>query len=89
MQQVVGPNGEIQNVPIQLSASQLQMLRMQLQSNAQQTNQQIILQTSPLQSSTSAQQGSQQQIILQTSPIQQPAAMVSSGGQNTSQIIQS
>jgi len=53
LQQVVCPNGEVQNVPIQLSASQLQMLRMQIQTNAAaaQTgqNQQIILQTAPIQ----------------------------------------
>jgi len=35
VQQVVGLDGQIQNIPIQLSASQLQMLRMQL------TNQQV------------------------------------------------
>lgn len=44
---MVGPNGEVQNVPIQLSASQLQMLRMQLQNSSQaNTSQPIILQTS-------------------------------------------
>ncbi|ODN03912.1 Nuclear transcription factor Y subunit gamma [Orchesella cincta] len=67
VQQVVGPNGEIQQIPIQLSASQLQMLRMQLQGNQIATSQPqaspIILQTSPVQQGatvmTTAQNGTQ------------------------------
>jgi nuclear transcription factor Y gamma len=64
LQQVVCPNGEVQNIPIQLSASQLQMLRMQIQSNAaaQATsqNQPIILQTAPIQQTVvSSQNGTQ------------------------------
>jgi nuclear transcription factor Y gamma len=47
VQQVIGPNGEVQNVPIQLSASQLQMLRMQIQqNNTQATQSQPIILTS-------------------------------------------
>ncbi|CAL8097423.1 unnamed protein product [Orchesella dallaii] len=67
VQQVIGPNGEIQQIPIQLSASQLQMLRMQLQGNQVATPQPqagpIILQTSPVQQGatvmTTAQNGTQ------------------------------
>ncbi|CAH0387409.1 unnamed protein product [Bemisia tabaci] len=43
VQQVVTPSGEVQQVPIQLSPAQLQLIRMQLQGNS---NQPIILQTS-------------------------------------------
>jgi nuclear transcription factor Y gamma len=52
VQQVVGPDGQIQQIPIQLSANQLQMLRMQLQANQanpQQTQGPLIIQTSPVQ----------------------------------------
>lgn len=35
VQQVVTPSGEIQSIPIQLTPSQLQMIRMQLQGNSQ------------------------------------------------------
>lgn len=41
LQQVVTPNGEVQQIPLQLNAHQMQMIRMQLQGN---NSQQIILQ---------------------------------------------
>ncbi|KAJ9599327.1 hypothetical protein L9F63_010194 [Diploptera punctata] len=46
VQQIVTPNGEIQQIPIQLTPSQLQMIRMQMQGG---TNQPIIIQTAPIQ----------------------------------------
>ncbi|XP_068084530.1 nuclear transcription factor Y subunit gamma isoform X2 [Anabrus simplex] len=46
VQQLVTPNGEIQQIPIQLTQSQLQMIRMQMQNG---TNQPIIIQTAPIQ----------------------------------------
>jgi len=51
VQQVVGPDGQIQQIPIQLSANQLQMLRMQLQANQGQVQGQapLIIQTAPVQ----------------------------------------
>lgn len=72
VQQVVGPNGEIQNIPIQLTPNQLQMLKLQVQNNqAATTSQQpqpIILQGSLAHQNqtvmTTAQNGSH---ILQTS----------------------
>jgi len=54
VQQIVGPNGEVQNIPINLTPAQLQMLRMQIQGNNTLTSSQqpIILQTSPMQQAT-------------------------------------
>ncbi|KAB0803812.1 hypothetical protein PPYR_00782 [Photinus pyralis] len=46
VQQIVTPGGEIQQIPIQLTPQQLQMIRMQLQSN---TNQPLIIQAAPIQ----------------------------------------
>jgi len=46
VQQIMTPSGEIQQIPIQLTAQQLQMIRMQLQSN---TNQPLIIQAAPIQ----------------------------------------
>ncbi|KAF5282523.1 hypothetical protein FQA39_LY04930 [Lamprigera yunnana] len=46
VQQIMTPGGEIQQIPIQLSQQQLQMIRMQLQGN---TNQPLILQATPIQ----------------------------------------
>jgi len=57
VQQVVGPDGQIQQIPIQLSAQQLQMLRMQLQANQatpQTAQAPLIIQTSPVQQATTA-----------------------------------
>lgn len=82
VQQVLGPSGEIQQIPIQLSASQLQMLRMQLQgtqvasvaTSQPQAGTPIILQT------------------MQTSPVQVQhgaTTVMTTGQNNTTQIIQS
>lgn len=57
VQQIVGPNGEVQTVPLQLNAAQMQMLRMQLQGATTPTSSQgqsIILQTSPIQQGTTS-----------------------------------
>ncbi|PSN51093.1 Nuclear transcription factor Y subunit gamma [Blattella germanica] len=59
VQQIVTPNGEIQQIPIQLTPSQLQMIRMQMQGG---TNQPIIIQTAPIQA---IQQPSAQPQIIQ------------------------
>ncbi|XP_041359564.1 nuclear transcription factor Y subunit gamma-like isoform X2 [Gigantopelta aegis] len=44
-QQVVTPSGQIQNIPIQLTASQLQAIQMQLQGKQTGGNQSIVIQT--------------------------------------------
>ncbi|KAG8224546.1 hypothetical protein J437_LFUL002150 [Ladona fulva] len=46
VQQIVTPSGEVQQIPIQLTPAQLQMIRMQIQGG---TNQPIIIQTAPIQ----------------------------------------
>lgn len=59
IQQVITPTGEIQNIPIQLTPSQVQLIRMQIQ--GQNANQPLILQTTPIQSQATPQQAVQQQ----------------------------
>ncbi|CAB3229579.1 unnamed protein product [Arctia plantaginis] len=65
MQQVVTPSGELQQLPIQLTQAQLNMIRMQVQNNP---NQPIIIQTQPQQSQiiqvSSQQHQPQQQVFL-------------------------
>uniref|UniRef100_A0A1E1X5U9 Nuclear transcription factor Y subunit gamma n=1 Tax=Amblyomma aureolatum TaxID=187763 RepID=A0A1E1X5U9_9ACAR len=46
VQQVINSNGEIQQIPIQLTQAQLQLIRMQMQ--GQSTGQPIIIQTAPI-----------------------------------------
>lgn len=64
IQQIVGPDGQIQQIPIQLTPQQLQMIRLQMSGATQQP---IIIQTAPIQAVTQqAQQtgvSSQPQII--------------------------
>ncbi|XP_060529530.1 nuclear transcription factor Y subunit gamma [Cylas formicarius] len=55
IQQIVTPSGEIQQIPIQLTPQQLQMIKMQLQGNSSQP---VIIQAAPL-----ATTGTQPQII--------------------------
>jgi len=50
VQQIVGPNGEIQQIPIQLTSQQLQMIRAQMTGGGQQ--QPLVIQTAPIQAST-------------------------------------
>ncbi|KAJ8925348.1 hypothetical protein NQ315_009178 [Exocentrus adspersus] len=45
IQQIVTPNGELQQIPIQLTPQQLQMIKMQLQGNSSQP---VIIQTAPI-----------------------------------------
>ncbi|EFA06660.1 nuclear transcription factor Y subunit gamma [Tribolium castaneum] len=67
VQQIVTPSGEIQQIPINLTPQQLQMIKMQLQGN---TSQPVIIQTAPIATSQPhliqvAQQGSgPQQVFL-------------------------
>ncbi|KAK7075952.1 hypothetical protein SK128_018553 [Halocaridina rubra] len=49
IQQIVGPDGQIQQIPIQLTPQQLQMIRLQMSGASQQP---IIIQTAPIQAVT-------------------------------------
>ncbi|XP_047368032.1 nuclear transcription factor Y subunit gamma-like isoform X2 [Vespa velutina] len=67
VQQIVTPTGEIQQIPIQLTPQQLQMIRMQVQGGS---NQPIIIQTAPIQTQPQliqVAQGTQAPVFLQTS----------------------
>ncbi|XP_053975004.1 nuclear transcription factor Y subunit gamma-like isoform X2 [Hylaeus anthracinus] len=67
VQQIVTPSGEIQQIPIQLTPQQLQMIRMQVQGGS---NQPIIIQTAPIQAQPQliqVAQGAQAPVYLQTS----------------------
>ncbi|KAG5314112.1 NFYC factor, partial [Acromyrmex charruanus] len=67
VQQIVTPSGEIQQIPIQLTPQQLQMIRMQVQGGS---NQPIIIQTAPIQTQPQliqVAQGSQAPVFLQAS----------------------
>ncbi|KAG1687281.1 Protein polybromo-1 [Nymphon striatum] len=64
IQQVVGSNGEIQNIPIQLTPAQLQLIRMQMQGGG--TNQPIVIQTQQVQQA-------EQQPVVQVSQTPQSA----------------
>ena len=64
VQQIVAPNGEIQQIPIQLTSQQLQMIRTQMTGGGQQ--QPLVIQTAPIQATSlqptqQTQQQSQQQ----------------------------
>merc|ERR1712029_902305 len=61
VQQIIGPNGEIQQIPILLNEQQLQLIRAQMIGG---TNQPIVIQTAPIQAQSVQQQ-------TQTQPIQQ------------------
>ncbi|KAK0177576.1 hypothetical protein PV328_001616 [Microctonus aethiopoides] len=67
VQQIVTPNGDIQQIPIQLTPQQLQMIRMQVQGGS---NQPIIIQAAPIQAQPQliqVAQGGQAPVYLQTS----------------------
>ncbi|XP_058801606.1 nuclear transcription factor Y subunit gamma-like isoform X3 [Phymastichus coffea] len=67
VQQIVTPSGEIQQIPIQLTPQQLQMIRMQVQSG---NNQPIIIQATPIQTQPQliqVAQSGQTPVFLQTS----------------------
>merc|ERR1712107_638870 len=59
VQQIIGPNGEIQQIPILLNEQQLQLIRAQMIGG---TNQPIVIQTAPIQAHSVQQQ---------TQPLQQ------------------
>lgn len=67
IQQIVTPTGEIQQIPIQLTPQQLQIIKMQLQGNSSQP---VIIQTAPIAAGTQsqiiqvAQQNPGQQVFL-------------------------
>ncbi|GBP08809.1 Nuclear transcription factor Y subunit gamma [Eumeta japonica] len=67
VQQIVTPTGDVQQLPIQLSQAQLNMIRMQMQNNP---NQPIVIQTQPqpqpqiIQVSSQTQQQPQQQVFI-------------------------
>ncbi|XP_046739848.1 nuclear transcription factor Y subunit gamma-like isoform X2 [Diprion similis] len=66
VQQIVTPSGEIQQIPIQLTPQQLQMIRMQVQGGS---NQPIIIQATPIQAQPQliqVAQGGQTPVYLQT-----------------------
>lgn len=90
IQQVITPNGEIQQIPIHLSPAQVQLIRMQMQ--GQNANQPIIIQAAPIQASA-VQQQSQQVFQIQqvASPAQGQGAtpvFLTQAGQQTIQIQQ-
>ncbi|KAJ8681261.1 hypothetical protein QAD02_017048 [Eretmocerus hayati] len=67
VQQIVTPTGEIQQIPIQLTPQQLQMIRMQVQGGSTQP---IIIQAAPIQAQPQliqVAQGGQTPVFLQTS----------------------
>ncbi|XP_043278595.1 nuclear transcription factor Y subunit gamma-like [Venturia canescens] len=67
VQQIVTPSGEIQQIPIQLTQQQLQMIRMQVQGGS---NQPIIIQAAPIQAQPQiiqVGQSGQTPVYLQTS----------------------
>ncbi|KAJ3665700.1 hypothetical protein Zmor_001186 [Zophobas morio] len=61
VQQIVTPNGEIQQIPINLTPQQLQMIKMQLQGN---TSQPVIIQTAPHLIQVPQQSSAPQQVFL-------------------------
>ncbi|XP_063991088.1 nuclear transcription factor Y subunit gamma isoform X1 [Diachasmimorpha longicaudata] len=71
VQQIVTPNGDIQQIPIQLTPQQLQMIRMQVQGGS---NQPIIIQAAPIQA--------QPQIIQVAQSGQTPVYLQTSGNDN-------
>eukprot|EP00092_Neocalanus_flemingeri_P018808 GFUD01020366.1.p1 GENE.GFUD01020366.1~~GFUD01020366.1.p1 ORF type:complete len:286 (+),score=94.93 GFUD01020366.1:55-912(+) len=62
VQQIVGPGGEIQQIPIQLNQQQLQMIRAQMIGGDAQP---IVIQTAPIQAQVSSSPQTQQTIQLQ------------------------
>jgi len=58
VQQIVGPNGEIQQFPIQLTSQQMQLIRTQMTGSQQAP---LVIQTAPIQTTGSIQQAQQGQ----------------------------
>ncbi|XP_067123292.1 nuclear transcription factor Y subunit gamma [Centruroides vittatus] len=75
VQQVINSNGEIQQIPIQLTPNQLQLIRMQMQGQNQ--GQPIILQAAPLsQAAASAVQQTATQTVYQIQQVPQAPGQV-------------
>merc|ERR1719193_2214490 len=62
VQQIMTPSGEIQQIPIQLSPQQLQVIKSQMIGG---TTQPIVIQTAPIQATGAPQQQQQPQVFLQ------------------------
>jgi len=62
VQQIMTPSGEIQQIPIQLSPQQLQVIKSQMIGG---TTQPIVIQTAPIQATAAPQQQQQPQVFLQ------------------------
>jgi len=62
VQQIVGPSGEIQQIPIQLNTQQLQLIRAQMMGAASQP---IVIQTAPIQAHTVQSPTQMQQVYIQ------------------------
>nr|XP_053632146.1 nuclear transcription factor Y subunit gamma-like isoform X2 [Cherax quadricarinatus] len=71
IQQIIGPDGQVQQIPIQLTPQQLQMIKLQMSGATQQP---IIIQTAPIQAVTQ-----QAQAVVTTQP--QIIQLQQSGGQ--------
>ncbi|XP_042142774.1 nuclear transcription factor Y subunit gamma isoform X3 [Ixodes scapularis] len=93
VQQIINSNGEIQQIPIQLTQAQLQLIRMQMQ--GQSSGQPIIIQTAPIQQAAPPPQPVQQTQTLyqiQQGPGQPasvflaPAGSMTAAGQTAVQI---
>ena len=62
VQQIIGPNGEIQQIPILLNEQQLSLIRSQMIGG---TNQPIVIQTAPIQAGSGSQTQPLQQVYIQ------------------------
>lgn len=92
VQQIINSNGEIQQIPIQLTQAQLQLIRMQMQ--GQSSGQPIIIQTAPIQQAAPPQPVQQTQTLYQiqqgpgqpASVFLAPAGTMTAAGQAAVQI---
>lgn len=80
VQQVINSNGEIQQIPIQLTPAQLQLIRMQMQ--GQSTGQPIIIQTAPIAQAAPQPPPQQPQTLyqIQQAPGQPPSVFLAPAG---------
>lgn len=77
VQQFIGSNGEIQQIPVQINQNHLQFIRMQMQ--GQNTNQPIIIHAAPVQSNASPVQQTATQTVYQIQQVAQPSGQVATG----------
>lgn len=78
VQQVINSNGEIQQIPIQLTPAQLQLIRMQMQGQTQ--GQPIIIQTAPIQQAAPPPQQPQTLYQIQQAPGQPASVFLAPAG---------